>query len=135
MRLFAAALIVAALVLYSKLQTLGPPGSGSEFDSAALERLEKSGAIRKPSEDEIKAWVEAASARYRSRLAPDYRVTVRPIDYAVTRAIQIPRGMHGGHSKVFLVLPRCAPSNWRRWPFVFPVRRRHHNKPPALSRQ
>ncbi|MEA2877288.1 MAG: hypothetical protein QOF14_2484 [Hyphomicrobiales bacterium] len=84
-------------------------------DMAGLRQLEQSGAIRAPTREEVAAWNEGASRPYRSKLSPNYRMRV-PFDYAITREIAMPAGLHGAHSRKFLVLsgvpaPRGSPGH------------------------
>lgn len=71
---------------------------------AGLQQLERSGAIRKPQPAEVREWIEGASKPYRSKLSPNYRLRLS-FDYAITRDLMLPAGLHGAHSKKFLVLP------------------------------
>jgi hypothetical protein len=84
-------------------------------DVAGLLQLERSGAIRKPQPAEVQEWVEGASRPYRSKLSPNYRLRMS-FDYAITRDVMLPAGLHGAHSKKFLVLagvpaPRGQPGH------------------------
>ena len=72
-------------------------------DQAGLMQLEQSGAIRRPRPQEVTDWIEGASAPYRSKLSPSYRLRVA-FDYVVTREIMLPAGLNGAHSQKFLVL-------------------------------
>ncbi|MET0669558.1 MAG: hypothetical protein ABWY66_06115 [Xanthobacteraceae bacterium] len=59
---------------------------------AALADIEHDGAIRPPRPEEAERFIDAASARYRSKLSPDYRLPLR-FDYAVTRLLALPFGL------------------------------------------
>jgi hypothetical protein len=74
---------------------------------AGLIQLERARAIRPAGQDEKDAFVEGVSRQYRSKLSPDYRMTVQ-IDYAITRDVMLPAGLHGGHTKSFLTLAGVA---------------------------
>ena len=80
---------------------------------AGLDDYERDGSIRAPRLDEIEKFIEGASARYRSKLTPDYRIRVG-FDYVVTRPIQLPVGMFGPKSKRFLVLDGVPPPEGER---------------------
>ena len=73
-------------------------------EAVGLAYLERSGAIRRPSPDEVAAWVEGASRPYRSKFSPRYRLRMQ-FDYAITRDVMFPAGLAGAASKSFLVLP------------------------------
>jgi hypothetical protein len=81
--------------------------------SAGLGDYERDGSIRVPRRDEIEKFIEGASARYRSKLTPDYRIRVG-FDYVVMRPIQLPVGMLGPDSKRFLVLEGVPPPEGER---------------------
>jgi hypothetical protein len=76
----------------------------AESADSVLRELAQSGAIRPPQANETERWIEGASAPFRSRLSPKYRLDAR-FDFAITREITLPEGLAGANAKKFLVLP------------------------------
>lgn len=71
---------------------------------AGLIQLERAGAIRPPSAEELAAFAEGFSNSFRSKADPQFLVRLG-FSYAVTRDLMLPAGLFGAHSKSFLVLP------------------------------
>ncbi len=68
---------------------------------AGLEQLEAAGAIRPPTDDEVKEFLAGASRPYQSKLSPDFMLQQK-FDYAITREVTLPQGFSFGPK--FLVL-------------------------------
>lgn len=80
---------------------------------AGLAQLEADGTIRPPRPEEVERFIEGVSARYRSKLSPDYRVAMR-FDYVVTREATLPVGLYGPRMRRFLVLDGVPPPKGSR---------------------
>ena len=59
---------------------------------AGLEQLEADGAIRRPTADEVEAFLVGVSRPYRTKLSPDYLLQTK-FDYAITREVTLPQGL------------------------------------------
>jgi hypothetical protein len=72
--------------LVSPIKVLRPdtfPGN------AGLMQLERRGDIRPATAEEITRWIDGASQPYRSKLSPNFRLTIN-FDYAVLRPVELP---------------------------------------------
>ena len=74
--------------LVAPVKVLLPNPSPAE---AGLIQLEQRGDIRPAAPDEIRRWIDGASQPYRTRLFPNFRLTIN-FDYAVLRPVQLPVG-------------------------------------------
>jgi hypothetical protein len=73
---------------------------------AGIEDYKRDGTIRAPRPEEIERFIEGASAHYRSKLAPDYRIRA-DFDYVVTKPMTLPAGMFGVMREAFLCSMAC----------------------------
>ncbi|MBV8753740.1 MAG: hypothetical protein JO328_12850 [Hyphomicrobiales bacterium] len=64
-------------------------------EKAGLVELLRTGAIWRARPDEVIAWIEGASAPFRSKLSPDFALSMS-FRYVITREIELP--VHGGDS-------------------------------------
>jgi hypothetical protein len=92
--------IVDAKSLVSRAEVLTPE---TYPDAAGLIQLERAGAIRPARREEIDSFAEGLSRPFRSKLSPNYRINVS-FSYVILRDVMLPAGLHGAHSKNFLVL-------------------------------
>jgi hypothetical protein len=92
--------IVDARSLVSRAEVLTPE---TYPDAAGLIQLERAGAIRPARRDEVDSFIEGLSRPFRSKLSPNYRIGVS-FSYVILRDVMLPAGLHGAHSKNFLVL-------------------------------
>lgn len=92
--------IVDPKSLVSRAEVLTPE---TYPDAAGLIQLERAGAIRPARREEIDRFVEGLSKPFRSKLSPNYRMSIG-FSYVILRDLMLPAGLHGAHSKNFLVL-------------------------------